>query len=136
MSPRDTAEDQPRGASSWLGALVLGACLALFVHAGPLGARHAPGASVDEVKALVRAHYVRETDDRELEYAALRGMASSLDPYSNFLSPEEARAFRDDTDGALSGIGIEITVDEKGFLRVIAPLEDSPAWRAGILPGD
>jgi carboxyl-terminal processing protease len=131
------SEDQPRGASSWLGAVVAGAILAGFVHAGPLGpARRAPGATVDEVKALIRTHYVHETDDRELEWSALRGMAASLDPYSTFLPPEEAHAFRDDTDGALSGIGIEITVDEKGYLRVIAPLEDSPAWRAGILPGD
>src|SRR5438132_7851142 len=121
------SEDQPRGASSWLGAVAVGAGLAFFIHAGPLGTvRRAPGASVDEVKALVRTHYVRETDDRELEWSALRGMASALDPYSTFFSPEEAHAFRDDTDGALTGIGIEITVDEKGYLRVIAPLEDSP----------
>ncbi len=134
MTSRDDSRSAAPSTSWWLAAPV-GAILALGIHTGPLGARRQSAATVEDVKAIVRSRYVRPVEDAELEYGAIRGLVASLDPYSAFFPPEEAAAFREDTDGALSGIGIEITL-EKGYLTVIAPLEDTPAWHAGILPGD
>lgn len=135
VSERRARKGRGDGPASWAVAALLGGALALFVHTGPFWPRRLPRATVADVKDLVRDRYVKEVDDRTLEYGALRGIASVLDPYSSFIPPVEASEFRDDTDGALSGVGIEITI-EKGYLTVIAPLEDSPAWEARILPGD
>jgi len=131
----DAASAGGGGAAGWAVAAVVGSTIALVLHEGPLTAPRRPGANVADVKSLVRDRYVKELDDRTLEYGALRGIAASLDPYSAFFPPEDASDFRDDTDGELSGIGIEITI-ERGFVTVIAPLEGSPAWEAKLLPGD
>jgi carboxyl-terminal processing protease len=135
MSEREARGGGAARFGGWVAAALIGTTLAALVHASPFGGRRAPRASVEDVRALVKSRYVREVDDRTLTYGALRGIAGTLDPYSAFLSPEETVEFREDTDGDLSGIGIEITL-ERGYVTVIAPIEDSPAWHAGILPGD
>lgn len=111
-------------------ALVLGA-----VHVNPPAGPRVPTATVDDVKALVKSRYFEAVDDRRLEYDALRGLLGGLDPNSAFFSPEEARDFREETEGHFGGLGMEISV-ERGSVTVIAPLEDTPAFAAGILPGD
>jgi carboxyl-terminal processing protease len=119
---------------AWAIAIVLAALL-VALESDPAAPRKRPRATVDDVRSIVARRYFRDVDPRELEWSALRGMMGGLDPYSSFLSPEEAVAFREDTEGHFAGLGIEITV-EKGYVTVIAPLEETPAFAAGILPGD
>ncbi|GIW71037.1 MAG: hypothetical protein KatS3mg102_0579 [Planctomycetota bacterium] len=116
-------------------AALLAAVLAFVVHTGPTVARRQPQATFSDVKRLIQEHYVRPVDEQELTWAALRGMVQALDPYSAFLTPAEARSFLDETEGEFGGLGIEITVED-GLVLVIAPLEGTPAFEAGMLPGD
>ncbi|MFA4984409.1 MAG: S41 family peptidase [Candidatus Omnitrophota bacterium] len=85
--------------------------------------------------AIIQTEYVDETRPRELIYGALKGMASSLDPHSQFLDPDSYNELKIDTEGRFGGIGIEITTKD-GILTVITPIEDTPAWKAGLKPGD
>jgi carboxyl-terminal processing protease len=88
-----------------------------------------------EVMERVKEDYVRPVDDSELLESAIRGMVSGLDPHSEFLDEAEYREIRSSTSGRYSGIGIEVTA-ENGELKVIAPIDDTPAERAGIRSGD
>lgn len=89
----------------------------------------------------VRQDYVEDNINGEkltyerLIHGALRGMLKTLDPYSEFMEPPKYTNMRDDMEGAYGGVGIVIGQKE-GFLQVVAPMEDSPAFKAGILPGD
>lgn len=77
-----------------------------------------------------------ETDSKERMYGAIKGMLASFgDPYTTFFSPEESEEFETQISGEFSGVGVEIGVKD-GILTVIAPLKDTPAFRAGIKPGD
>jgi carboxyl-terminal processing protease len=86
---------------------------------------------------LIRRNYVDDKNItyKDLVYSALNGMLSSLDPYSQFLEPVGYQQLRDDTTGECGGIGIVLGMKD-GALSVIAPIEDTPAFRAGILAGD
>jgi carboxyl-terminal processing protease len=88
-----------------------------------------------EVIGLIRDDYVDKTDSHELMTGAIRGMVGELDPHSSFMDAGEFEDLRIATEGNYSGIGIEVTV-ESGLLTVIAPLDGSPAARAGIRAGD
>jgi carboxyl-terminal processing protease len=116
-------------------AALLAAGLVFGVHDGPIVARRTPQPTVHDVQRLVQKYYVREIDDQALTRAALGGMMDALDPYSGFMPPRDAKSFRDDTEGQFGGLGIEITIED-GLVLVIAPLEGTPAFEAGILPGD
>ncbi len=83
----------------------------------------------------IRSEYVDVPDERELIRAAIDGMLSSLDPHSGYLSPENFGAVQEDTTGEFGGLGIEVTMEE-GIVRVVNPIEDTPAERAGILAND
>lgn len=83
----------------------------------------------------VQSEYVDEKNPQDLIYGALRGMLSSLDPHSQFMDPDEYKDLKTETAGKFGGLGIEISLKDN-LLTVISPLEDSPAWRAGIKPGD
>ena len=83
----------------------------------------------------VRSNYVEEVDDVELIQAAIRGMLSSLDPHSGYLDPESFNDMQVQTRGEFGGLGIEIT-QEDGFVRVVSPIDDTPADRAGLEAGD
>lgn len=87
------------------------------------------------VLAYVENNYVDEIDGDALMYGAIKGMLSSLDPHTVFLPPDEYQAVRSDTSGEFGGLGVEISVGEEGLL-VVAPIDDTPAARAGIQPGD
>ncbi len=84
---------------------------------------------------LVRAEYVDSVKSKELIYGALKGMVQSLDKYSEFMDPETYAEMKVETEGEFGGIGIEIAVKDD-LLTVIAPIEDTPAYKAGVKAGD
>ncbi len=88
-----------------------------------------------EVLERVRRDYVEAVDDHVLIENAIRGMVSSLDPHSAFLDNEEYDEIRISTTGNYSGVGIEVTMED-GAVKVVAPIEGTPAAKAGIEPGD
>ena len=83
----------------------------------------------------VRANYVREVEDAELVNAAINGMVAALDPHSSYMDPEEFESMQVTTRGEFGGLGIEVT-SEDGLVKVVAPIDDTPAARAGIQSGD
>jgi len=89
-----------------------------------------------EVFELVRAEYVEDVTDKQLIEAAIQGMLGDLDPHSVYLNDEHFKSMRQQTRGEFGGLGIEVTMDETGFVRVVAPIDDTPACRSGIEAGD
>ncbi len=85
--------------------------------------------------AIVQKEYVDEKNPKELIYGALKGMLAALDPHSQFMDPEAYEELKVDTQGKFGGLGIEITIKD-GLLTVITPIEDTPAWKAGIKAQD
>ncbi len=83
----------------------------------------------------VRSDYVEEVTDEELIEKAIDGMLTGLDPHSGYMNEEVWEEMQMDTQGKFGGLGIEITMEE-GFVKVISPIEDTPAYHAGILAGD
>jgi carboxyl-terminal processing protease len=83
----------------------------------------------------IRAQYVEEVDAGELIEAAINGMLTSLDPHSSYLSPEDTAQMRVQTRGEFGGLGIEVT-QEEGFVKVVSPIDGTPADEAGIEAGD
>ncbi|MDU8910085.1 S41 family peptidase [Aestuariicoccus sp. MJ-SS9] len=83
----------------------------------------------------IRAQYVEEVDESELIEAAINGMLTSLDPHSSYLSPDDAAQMRVQTRGEFGGLGIEVT-QEDGFVKVVSPIDGTPAMEAGIEAGD
>lgn len=122
---------------------VLAGAVATTQIAGPLLAQEsARQSSVYEQLDLfgdiferIRAQYVEEVDESELIEAAINGMLTSLDPHSSYLSPKDASDMRVQTRGAFGGLGIEVT-QEEGFVKVVSPIDDTPADAAGIEAGD
>ncbi len=88
-----------------------------------------------KVLNLIEKFYVEEVDTKKLIYGSIKGMLRELDPHTNFLPPDVYEEFESETSGKFGGLGIEITI-QKGILVVISPIEDSPAWKAGIKAGD
>jgi len=88
-----------------------------------------------EVFNRVRADYVDEVDDEKLIESAVNGMLQALDPHSGFLNAKNFREMQVQTRGEFGGLGIEVTM-ENGFVKVISPIDGTPAERAGILTGD
>ncbi|MBT3171458.1 MAG: S41 family peptidase [Rhodospirillaceae bacterium] len=89
-----------------------------------------------DVFERVRADYVEEVSDTELIEAAINGMLSSLDPHSRYLNAKSFQDMQTQTRGEFGGLGIEVTMDSNGFVKVITPIDDTPAQRAGLQPGD
>ncbi len=91
-----------------------------------------------EVLEKVRQDYVDGTNltYKELIHGALKGMLGTLDPHSEFMPPVAYKDLKDDTQGEFSGVGIVVSVSREKFLTVVAPMDDSPGYKAGILPGD
>lgn len=84
---------------------------------------------------LVQQYYVEEVDTKKLINGAIKGMLKELDPHTNFMSAEIFKDFEAETSGEFGGLGIEISI-ANGILTIISPIEDTPAWNAGIKPGD
>jgi carboxyl-terminal processing protease len=83
----------------------------------------------------IQADYVEELKPKDLIYGSLKGMLATLDPHSQFLDSEEYKDLKTETEGKFGGLGIEISIRD-GLLTIITPLEDTPAWKAGIKAGD
>jgi carboxyl-terminal processing protease len=88
-----------------------------------------------EVMGIVKKNYVKQTTDKELINGAINGMLQSLDPYSSYLTEEMYKELQVETRGEFSGLGIEITLED-GILTIVSPIEDTPAFRAGLQQGD
>src|ERR1700737_3884414 len=128
----------------FLGATA-GACLTLLVTA-PQGAlsvaKAAAGADAysqlnlfGEVFERVKADYVEKPDDTKLIEGAINGMVTSLDPHSRYMNESAWRGMQETTHGEFGGLGIEVMM-ENGLVKVVAPMDDTPAAKAGILSGD
>jgi carboxyl-terminal processing protease len=124
----------------------VGAALTLFATQSPLIAvgSSAKAASADTYRQLnlfsdiferVRAHYVEKPDDGKLIESAINGMLSGLDPHSSYMDSKSFRDMQVQTRGEFGGLGIEVT-QEEGLIKVVAPIDDTPAAKAGIRAGD
>jgi carboxyl-terminal processing protease len=100
-----------------------------------------PTVSLDDVRAftsvfnLVKQAYVEPVDDKTLMQAAIHGLLSNLDPHSEYLDQKAMEQLTEDTSGSYEGLGLEVLAAD-GALRVVAPIDDTPADRAGVKPGD
>ena len=126
-------------------ALVFSVLLGVF----SLGFVAAPGPAAPDKKAdtfryldlfgavfeRVRNSYVEKVSDKKLIEAAINGMLKSLDPHSSYVSAEAYREMRVRTQGKFGGLGIQVTMED-GWVKVISPIDDTPADRAGIQAGD
>jgi carboxyl-terminal processing protease len=126
---------------------VAGTCLTLLVS-GPRGelliAAAKAAASADTYSQLnllgdvferVRTDYVEKPDDSKLVEAAISGMVTSLDPHSRYMNDKAWREMQETTHGEFGGLGIEVTMED-GVIKVVAPMDDTPAAKAGIMSGD
>ncbi len=89
-----------------------------------------------EVFASIKKDYVEEVSDKTLLENAIRGMLTGLDPHSSYLDEDDYKELREGTTGEFGGLGIEVGMSEEGFVRVITPIDDTPAQRAGVKAGD
>ncbi len=118
-------------------------CIALLIFLGTFSAQSASKNKetyeyldlFGQIFDRVRSEYVEEVTDQELIEKAIDGMLTGLDPHSGYMNEEVWQEMQMDTQGKFGGLGIEITMEE-GFVKVISPIEDSPAYEAGILAGD
>ncbi len=137
-----------RSASSLVAALLAGLAVGVYaqrrdVSPPPRAPRVAPADGYTffdpliDIRNEIRRHYVEHVSDKKLLRGAIRGMMSQLDPYSTYFSPRQWRQFDQETRGKFSGIGARMARrGRRGPFVVISPLENSPAQRAGMLPGD
>ncbi len=88
-----------------------------------------------KVLHFVQSNYVEEVDTKKLIEGAIKGMLTTLDPHTVYLPPEQFKEMQVDTSGKFGGLGIEITIND-GYLTVVTPIEDTPAFHAGVEPGD
>src|SRR6202022_2174750 len=128
----------------FLGATA-GACLTLLVTApqGTLSVAKAAGRAgtysqlnlFGEVFERVRSDYVEKPDDSKLVEGAINGMVTSLDPHSRYMKEKAWREMQETTQGEFGGLGIEVMMED-GLVKVVAPMDDTPAAKAGIMSGD
>ena len=131
----------------WVAGIMVAATLAV-AQAVTFGAKEAKDAATgdneelykelelfEHALSIVRSDYVEEPKAKDLIYGALKGMLSTLDPYSQFLDPDNYNELKVDTEGEFGGLGIEITIKDD-LLTIITPIDDTPAYQAGLQPGD
>lgn len=133
-----------RGFTSVLlvGLLVVGSGLSpVWAQASEKSLETAPVDSYEKLKtfseilSLLEANYVEKVDANNLIDGAIRGMLKTLDPHTSYLPPEAFKQMKVETSGRFGGLGIEITI-KKGILTVVTPIEDTPAFKAGVKSGD
>lgn len=123
-------------------------CLLVFPFPGALASEMVKNASpkttpgkydalkrFSQVLDLVERHYVKDVTQTDLVNSSVKGMLQGLDPHSNFLTPEEFKEMQQTTSGEFFGVGIEISL-ENGQVVIVTPIEDTPAFRAGLQTGD
>ncbi len=132
-----------RSAISLLAVLLFG--FAIGVGSTVYADRHSVELSsslpVDEIRQLaqvidrIKRAYVEEVDDEELIRNAINGMLSGLDPHSSFLTPDDFSDLQESTSGRFGGLGIEVQMED-GLVKVVSPIDDTPAYHAGVRAGD
>ena len=152
------AAARPRSLAAWLVALLAASVAVQAQDPAPSGgAKAADGKSADSKQAgakpesqvpleeirryvtvynTVKQAYVEPVDDRKLMQSAIRGLLLDLDPHSAYLVRSDAQSLEEDSSGAYDGIGVDVQVQPDGTILVIAPIDDTPAARAGVKPGD
>ena len=114
-------------------------CVVLLVHAASAGPKkYSPYRKLNtftRVLTYIENNYVEHVDDKRLIYGAIKGMMDTLDPHSTFMTPEQYKQMKVETQGEFGGIGIEVEI-RGGWLTVVTPLEGTPAHKAGLQPGD
>lgn len=118
-------------------ALVAGGVAIGYMHFRPLAKKEDQEylRMLKEVVVLVKQNYVDEVSDKKLMQSAINGMLASLDPHSAYMPPEPFKEMKVEISGSFGGLGIEITIKD-GKLTVVSPIEDTPAYRAGIKAND
>ncbi len=122
-----------------LAGAVIGGSLTLTQHV--MGARNANELPLEQMRTFtdvfsrIKNDYVEEVSDEELLEYAIRGMLNGLDPHSAYLNTEEFNELRIGTTGEFGGLGIEVGMED-GFVKVVSPIDDTPAARAGMMSGD
>ncbi|MEX0405851.1 S41 family peptidase [Aquibium sp. LZ166] len=131
-----------RRLSLLLAGALMGATAMSVVYGSPSSTANAAGSDTYRQLAIfgdiferVRAQYVTPPEDKMLVESAINGMLTSLDPHSSYLNPEAAKDMRVQTKGEFGGLGIEVTMENE-LVKVITPIDDTPASRAGVLAGD
>ncbi len=124
-----------------IGGIVLGGLLSLTHGVSAEKKEAAQALPLDDLRAFsevlekIKSDYVEAVDDKTLLASAIRGMLSGLDPHSTYLDPDEYKDLRAGTSGEFGGLGIEVSMED-GFVKVVAPIDDTPAARAGVKAGD
>lgn len=118
---------------------VLTLVVVFFISAGSLKTfaeeRYSELQTFSKILSLIQQYYVEEVDTKKLITGAIKGMLRELDPHTSYMPPEVFKDFESETSGEFGGLGIEISI-QNGVLTIISPIEDTPAWKAGIKPGD
>jgi carboxyl-terminal processing protease len=125
------------------GLIGLGAALgvALTLNFSAIAERQPEPLPVDDLRAFaevfakIKSDYVEPVDDKKLINSAINGMLSGLDPHSTYMDPDEFKELQVGTQGEFGGLGIEVGMED-GFVKVVSPIEDTPAYKAGLKPGD
>jgi len=128
----------------WLvsGALLGGTLVVAATVTAGSGEKSASGLPLKELRTFVEVfnaverNYVEPVSDEKLLEYAIKGMVSNLDPHSDYLPPESFKEMQEHTTGEFGGLGMEVSMDKDGFVKVVAPIDDTPAQRAGIRAGD
>ena len=128
-----------------LPVLIVGAALGVMLSVGGtvLAEKEQPSRSLplDDLKAFsevfgqIKASYVEEVSDHDLLENAIKGMLTGLDPHSTYLDKKAFKDLREGTRGEFGGLGIEVGMED-GFVKVITPIDDTPAFKAGVEAGD
>jgi len=122
-------------ASAFAAGLVAGPLVAAWAQDGGRAETYRLLNLFGDVFERVRAEYVEPVGDRDLIENAINGMLTGLDPHSSYLNPRNFRDMQVQTRGEFGGLGIEVT-QEAGYIKVISPIDETPAARAGVRPGD
>src|SRR5215510_12964635 len=126
-----------------IGFILLGAVagVLLSLNFQAIAERGRPSLPIEELRAFtevfgaIKSNYVEPVEDKKLITEAINGMLTGLDPHSAYLDAEAFKELQVGTQGQFGGLGIEVGMED-GFVKVISPIEDTPAFRAGIKPGD
>src|SRR5437016_14440015 len=128
---------------TWVGAIGLAVLLAVLFSGGR-GVRRVDAVPKESyeglenftnILTLIQKNYVDEVETKQLIEGAINGMLAALDPHSAYLTPDLYKELQVDTKGSFGGLGIEITT-RNGMLTIVSPIEDTPAYRAGLKAGD
>jgi carboxyl-terminal processing protease len=127
--------------TQWIALFCLFLCLGLFGLRDNFEVRAVPDETYEKLRIFtdvlekVQQNYLEPVDSKKLIYGAIKGMLESLDAHSAFLDPDIYKELQVETKGSFGGLGIEITVRD-GLLTIVSPIEDTPAFRAGLKAGD